>query len=100
MPEIRLENEEKSYRVSEGDVVLTALEAGGATAVRVGCRKGGCGACRVRVLSGEYTTLKMSRAHVSEAEERDGYALSCRLQARTDLLLRPAFVGPRRPPGQ
>lgn len=74
--------------------VLTALERGGEKSVRVGCRQGGCGACRVRVLSGTYTTDKMSRAHVSEDEKADGYALSCRLYPKSDLELEPAFVDP------
>ena len=76
-------------------MVLGALEKGGVRAVRIGCRKGGCGACRVRVLSGRYTTKKMSRAHVSIGEEAQGFALSCRLLAESDLVLRPAFVGPK-----
>jgi ferredoxin len=97
MPEVRIENEAAVYSSNGKDVVLDALEQGGVSSVRIGCRKGGCGACRVKVLSGEYTTLKMSRAHVSEEEEREGFALSCRLIAKTDLVLRPAFKGPKRP---
>jgi hypothetical protein len=45
----------------------------------VGCRGGGCGVCRVRVLDGAYTTLRMSRqAHV-EADEAAGVVLACRI---------------------
>lgn len=83
----------------ETEKVLLALEA--ATPfphrppVRVGCRQGGCGACRVRVLSGDYTTGKMSRSHVSDDEEADGYALSCRLFPASDLVIEPAFVTPQ-----
>lgn len=75
--------------------VLLALEKGAQTSVRVGCRQGGCGACRVRVISGRYTTDKMSRAHVSEAERAEGYALSCRLYPQSDLVIEAAFVDPR-----
>jgi len=64
--------------------------------VRVGCRKGGCGACRIKVTSGDYVTAKMSRDHVTEAEERDGYALACRVTPRSDLEIETAFLGPRR----
>ncbi|WP_428542812.1 2Fe-2S iron-sulfur cluster-binding protein [Profundibacter sp.] len=97
MPTVRLEGETAGRPIRDGEVVLGALERTGATSVRVGCRKGGCGACRVKVLSGEYTTLKMSRAHVTEQEEREGFALSCRLLAKTDLILSPAFRAPKRP---
>lgn len=91
---------EATPTICDEDVrVLIALERDGRAgpkAVRVGCRQGGCGACRVRVLSGGYETGKMSRAHVTEDEQRQGYALSCRLYPKSDLVLEPAFVGPRR----
>ncbi len=92
---IRVEGEEGVFHSPAGEVVLAALERGRVRAVRIGCRQGGCGACRVRVLSGRYTTKRMSRAHVSIAEEAEGFALSCRLLAESDLVLRPAFAGPR-----
>jgi ferredoxin len=39
--------------------VLAAFERrGGAPAVKVGCRNGGCGACRVRVLDGKCASRK------------------------------------------
>lgn len=76
--------------------VLDALERDGCEEVRVGCRRGGCGACRVRIVSGEYETIKMSRAHVSAEDRERGYALSCRLFPRSDLVLEPAYVGPKR----
>jgi len=64
--------------------------------VRVGCRKGGCGACRIKVNAGAYVTAKMSRDHVTEAEEQEGYALACRLTPQSDLEIEAAFLGPRR----
>lgn len=54
----------------------------------VGCRRGGCGICRARVLDGDYRVTPMSRAHVSAAEEAEGVVLSCAIYARSDLTLR------------
>lgn len=79
-----------------GEKALFALERQGETAVRIGCRQGGCGACRVRVVSGHYTTGKMSKAHVTEKEAAQGYVLCCRLYPESDLVIEPAFVGPHR----
>lgn len=61
----------------------------------VGCRRGGCGICRARVLEGSYRTTPMSRDHVSEAEEADGVVLSCAIYALSDLTLRlePGVIG-------
>ena len=96
---IWIKGEEIPTICREDERVLYALERDGRAgpkAVRVGCRQGGCGACRVRVVSGRFETGKMSRAHVSPDEQTQGYALSCRLFPRSDLVLEPAFVGPRR----
>ena len=54
----------------------------------VGCRRGGCGICRARVLEGDYRVTPMSREHVSAAEEAEGVVLSCAIYALTDLTLR------------
>jgi ferredoxin len=83
-----------SYTIRVGSVefacrsdqsVLVAMERLGKNVIAVGCRGGGCGACKVRVLSGEYTCGRMSRAHVSEQEQAQGYALSCKLYPLSDL---------------
>lgn len=82
-----------------GDTVLEAMErlAGpgramiGRKRIPVGCRRGGCGVCRVQVLAGACHAGPTSRAHVSEAEAAEGYALACRLYPDGDLQLRPAL---------
>lgn len=70
------------------DTVLVAMERAGLKAIPVGCRGGGCGACRVQVVAGKYRLGKMSRAHVTTDEERQGFALACRLFPESDLRLR------------
>jgi len=80
----------------EGERVLVALErAQGFGQLRnmprrlpVGCRRGGCGICRVRVLSGEYDSGPMSRACVSAEDEAAGVVLACCIYPRSDLSLR------------
>ena len=54
----------------------------------VGCRRGGCGICRVRVMSGEYLCEPMSRAHISAEEEASGLVLACCIYPQSDLSLR------------
>lgn len=67
--------------------VLRAMERCGRKGIPSGCRNGGCGVCKVRILSGEYHCKKMSRAHVSELEEGDGYALACKCFPEGDITL-------------
>ena len=56
-------------------------------AIPVGCRGGGCGICRIRILAGEYGVDKMSRKHVPEEDQADGIALACRVYPRSDLAI-------------
>jgi ferredoxin len=75
-----------SVRCRAGQSVLSALESAGRREVVVGCRGGGCGVCRVRIIEGQWALLKpMSRAHVSEAEEREGWVLACRVAPASDI---------------
>lgn len=62
----------------------------------VGCRRGGCGVCRVRVTAGEYRTEKVSRAHVSEQDEAQGLTLACCIYPLSPLSLRLEPALPRR----
>ena len=67
--------------------VLAAMERARRSSIPVGCRNGGCGACKVRVLSGAHHTAKMNRAVVSEADQAAGCVLACKLFPRADLSL-------------
>lgn len=76
--------------------VLVALEraqafgklTGLARRLPVGCRRGGCGVCRARVIAGDYRRSSTSRAHVSRAEEDEGVVLACAIYPQGDLTLR------------
>lgn len=54
----------------------------------VGCRRGGCGICRARVVEGSYRRDAMSRAHVAVEEEAEGIVLACAIYPESDLVLR------------
>ena len=56
-------------------------------AIPVGCRGGGCGICRIRVIEGEYEAKKMSRKHIPEDDQANGFVLACRVYPRSDLLV-------------
>lgn len=84
---VRFQGTEIEFGVRDGEAVLIAMERKGLAVVPVGCRGGGCGICKVRVLEGAYHTGPMSRAKVSAGEEDEGYALACRLYAEGPLVL-------------
>lgn len=85
---IRLENGGGMFEVRAGLSLLAAMEQAGAALIPVGCRGGGCGRCRVRVLAGHYDSKRMSRAHICARDESFGRVLACRIFPREDLLIR------------
>jgi ferredoxin len=72
----------------EDESVLEAMRRANAGPIRFGCFGGGCGACKMRVVSGSYHAFKpMSRAHLSIEEEQCGFALLCCIHPTSDLIL-------------
>ncbi|MFC6669635.1 2Fe-2S iron-sulfur cluster-binding protein [Marinobacterium aestuariivivens] len=84
---IRVDNRQQSFAARPDRTLLAAMEASGARTIDVGCRGGGCGRCRIRVLDGRYDSKRMSRAHISEQDEAQGIVLACRIFARSDLVI-------------
>lgn len=72
--------------------VLMAMVDNGLAILPVGCRAGGCGVCKIKVLQGTFHTKVMSRAKVSAAEQQQGYALACRLYPDSDMTIEKAPV--------
>lgn len=91
--------EQKTYQITvqdtngkfvcgEDEFVLEAMKRSGCGPVHYGCFGGGCGVCKMRVISGEYgIEKKMSRAHISEKEQKGGSVLICCIKPRGDLAI-------------
>jgi len=86
--EVRLEDTGEVFACAEDQNVLRGMELLGRKGIPVGCRGGGCGVCKIHVLDGRYTTRRMSRACVSEAEEAEGILLACKVFPLSDLNIR------------
>ena len=67
-----------------GETVLSAILRSGAT-VAFGCRGGGCGTCKMRLLSGRMNHGRCSAAVLPAEEKREGAFLSCQAQPLSDL---------------
>jgi Na+-transporting NADH:ubiquinone oxidoreductase subunit NqrF len=96
--EITIMDTSESYLCKASENLLNAMVALGRKGIPSGCHGGGCGVCKIKVTSGQYRALPMSREHVSEAEERAGFALACRSHPKSNLTIevigkiRPAVV--------
>ncbi len=89
---VTIEDDGSSYRCAESLTLLEGMESLGKKGIPVGCRGGGCGVCKVQVLSGSYTKRVMSREHVSESDEAQGCVLACRVHPTSPIGLR--VIGP------
>jgi ferredoxin len=85
--QITIKDTGEVYPCSETKHLLAGMVQLGKKGIPVGCRSGGCGVCKVHVLSGEYTSKKMSRDHVSAEEESQGIVLACRVFPVSDIEL-------------
>lgn len=88
---VRIEGTGETFACGEEESVLSAMEQLRRRDIPVGCRNGGCGICKIRVIAGGYVTRKMSRGVVSLEDEASGYVLACKLYPRSDLAV--AVVG-------
>ena len=68
----------------DGETVLAAIMRSGAK-VMFGCRGGGCGTCKMRLISGRVDHGRCSAAVLPEAEKREGAFLSCQARPLSDL---------------
>lgn len=75
------------YRCSEDKSLLQGAELGIEKFIPVGCRGGGCGVCKVKILKGEYSAKRMSSAHISESDKTNGVVLACRVYPRSEMLI-------------
>ena len=78
----------ESFACASAETALNALSRSGRKGIPVGCRGGGCGVCKVQVLTGEFRTRPMSRCHVSEADEARREVLACCIYPESDVQLR------------
>ena len=69
----------ESYMCATDENLLKGMLKLGRKGIPAGCVSGGCGVCKVRIVSGSVRLLgPVSRAHVSASEQSQGYTLACR----------------------
>jgi ferredoxin len=85
---VTIGNSGESFGCAEDVHVLAAMEHACCHGIPVGCRNGGCGACKVAIEAGDYVTRKMNRAVVSAEEEAARHVLACKAYPRGDLVVR------------
>lgn len=78
----------ESYQCATDENLLKGMLKLGRKGIPAGCVSGGCGVCKVRIISGEVQPCgPISRAHVSAEEESQGITLACRVTPVTAVRL-------------
>lgn len=87
MPTVTIHPTGEVIHLETGETVLTGLYKAG-FAYTVGCRRGGCGICKVDCRSGEFRyDHPVADSVLTEAERADDTCLSCRAVPATDLTI-------------
>jgi ferredoxin len=79
----------ESQDVADTVPLLHSLDRLMTSPIQVGCKGGGCGVCKVRVVAGSYTSKPMSKAHITEKEKAAGIVLACRIIPTSNLTVLP-----------
>ena len=82
---VEIVNLQQEYFCAPGNSLLVGMEKFNGRFIAVGCRGGGCGVCKVRIVSGDHSSKRMSKAHISEGEAAEGMALACRVFPEGDM---------------
>ena len=83
---ISVQDAQINFLCGENESILAAMIRNGQGPLTHGCFGGGCGICRMQIVSGEYSCHKrMSVAHISEQDKKHDIVLLCCVQPRSDM---------------
>ena len=87
MPQVTIHPDGIHVDAAEDETLLRALSRAGLR-YRVGCKRGGCGICKVHLVIGEVTYERPIATSVLSDDERvEGICLSCRAVPLTNIVI-------------
>ncbi|GLC78278.1 2Fe-2S iron-sulfur cluster-binding protein [Lacrimispora brassicae] len=76
------------FTCNEDEKILEAMKRAGKGPIKHGCFGGGCGVCKMKIVSGDFKVIKnMSCAHVSQEDVEQGIVLICCVVPAGDLII-------------
>lgn len=84
---VQIKDTGEVFHGRDGENLLKVLGQSGKGTVTSGCRSGGCGICKLRIISGRYRCGNMSVAHVTDEDRHTGLVLACRVFIESDLVV-------------
>ena len=87
MPNVTVAGTDVVVQAKGGEAILAALYRNG-YAYKIGCRRGGCGVCKLDLVEGEVSyPITVAPTVLSEDEKAAGTCLSCRAVPETDVVI-------------
>jgi ferredoxin len=87
VPTLTIRGTGVSAEVRRGETILAALYRCG-YAYRTGCKRGGCGICKLDLINGKVSyPVTVAATVLTEAERTGGTCLSCRAVPVTDVIV-------------
>ncbi len=83
---VQIESTDHVFQVDEGEYILDAALRQG-IALPYGCRGGGCGACKSKILQGDIEYPDGLPPGLGREDQKNGFALLCMAVAKSDLVL-------------
>jgi ferredoxin len=78
--------DERTFNGKENENILDAsIRTNGK--IKVGCKRGGCGLCKIKVTAGDIEHGAVSRSVLPLHEAEEGYALACRTVPKSDITI-------------
>lgn len=81
---IDVKPDNRTIQGKSGQTILDTASRNGVK-IKVGCKGGGCGICKIQVLEGEVERGISSRSVLSLEEIEQGFALSCQARPKSDI---------------
>ena len=82
---LTMKDNEKSFLGQESKHILDSMLLSSINKAPRGCHGGGCGVCKIKILSGEFTKLSMSEKYISKDAEDAGFVLACRVFPKSNI---------------
>jgi ferredoxin len=83
---VNVQPDDRIISVKENEYILDAATRNGIR-IKVGCKGGGCGICKIQILEGEVDRGHSARSVLSLSEIDEGYALACQTTPKSDLVI-------------
>lgn len=90
MPTVSFKEKNCSFYIHEGSTLLEAKEKNPNIPLKFGCKRGSCGVCQIKILSGNENLTKQCRNEASCLKQKgldDNYRLACQVAVNGNVLI-------------